>query len=343
MVNSLVQMQTSDFDYQLPKDLIAQTPALPRDTSRLMVLFRDTHKIVHDHFYNLEKYLTSDDVLVFNQSKVMPARLWGKKETGGKIEMLLLKEISPDTWEAQIRGELKLGQKILFEQDLIGEIFEDLGVTKLVKFNLRGAFLTSKFHELGEAPLPPYIKSDPKKFPLYQTIYAKEEGSAAAPTAGFHFTQRTFNMLQDKQIKTEFVTLHVGLGTYNPVKTDTVEDYKIHSEYFEIEPEVAERLNIEKKNGKEILAVGTTTLRTLESAAVKHALTNLSGDTSLFIYPGYKFKFVDHLLTNFHLPKSSLLMLVSAFAGQDFIKEAYSEAIKEKYRFFSFGDAMLIL
>ncbi len=336
-------MKTKEFDYYLPQSLIAQTPALPRDTSRLMVVFRDTHKIIHDHFYNLEKYLTSDDVLVFNQSKVMPARLQGKKETGGKIEVLLLKEISPDTWEAQIRGELRVGQKILFEKDLVGELFEDLGLTKLIKFNLRGAYLTSKFQDIGEAPLPPYIKSDPKKFPLYQTIYAKEEGSAAAPTAGFHFTQRTFNTLKQKGVSTEFVTLHVGLGTYNPVKTENVEDYQIHSEYFEIDPEVAERLNIEKKSGKEILAVGTTTLRTLESAAVKESLTNLSGDTTLFIYPGYSFKFVDHLLTNFHLPKSSLLMLVSAFAGTDFIKEAYSEAIKEKYRLFSFGDCMLIL
>lgn len=337
------KMKTNDFDYKLPKNLIAQTPLVPRDTSRLMVVFRDTKRIVHDRFFNLEKYLTADDVLVFNESKVMPARLHGKKETGGKIEVLLLKEYSPDTWESQIRGELKVGGKIIFDRDLIGEVFEDMGLTKLVKFNLKGAYLTSKFHDIGEAPLPPYIKSDPKKFPLYQTIYAREEGSAAAPTAGFHFTERTFRMLKDKKIPTEFVTLHVGLGTYNPVKTEKVEDYQIHAEYYEIDPTVAEKLNLYKKSGKEITAVGTTSLRTLESAAERDLLTNLNGDSTLFIYPGYEFKFVDHLLTNFHLPKSSLLMLVAAFAEKDFILEAYQEAIREKYRFFSFGDAMLIL
>jgi S-adenosylmethionine:tRNA ribosyltransferase-isomerase len=345
-------VKLSEFNYFLPKELIAQKLIQPRDHSRLMILNRQRQTIEHDFFYNLGKYLKSDDILVANDSKVIPARLIGRKETGGKAEILFLRQISGDTWQALIKN-CKVGNKILWsysrecdqEKDnkLIGEIVRKVedGIYE-IKFSIRDNNLMSIIYQLGQAPTPPYIKriSNLKE---YQTIYAKHRGSVAAPTAGFHFTKKLMNRLKKQGIQFEFVTLHVGLGTFQPIRTQNIEEHKMHSEWAEIKPEVAERLNQAKKQGQRIIAVGTTSVRVLESFCQNKQLKSGAQLIDLFIYPGYQFKFVDALITNFHLPKSTLLMLVCAFAGREFIFQAYQEAIKNKYRFYSFGDAMLIL
>lgn len=314
-------MTLSDFDYELPKELIAQTPAEKRDHSRLMVLDRKTQTISHDYFYNLQKYLNPDDLLVFNQTKVFPARLYGKKESGGGVEILLLSE-SEGFWKF-IGKNIGRAKKIYFDKGLVGDIQNGI-----IIFNYNKTELMAILDSIGHTPLPPYIKTqDTRK--RYQTVYAKDVGSAAAPTAGFHFTKELLEMIPNKA----FVTLHVGLGTFAPVKTENILEHKMHSEIFEISDNA--QCSIHNAQGR-VIAVGTTSVRVLESDWQKN-------ETNIFIYPGYKFKHVDAMITNFHLPKSTLLMLVSAFAGREFILKAYQEAIKEKYRFFSFGDAMIIL
>jgi len=318
-------MKLSDFDYHLPKQLIAQSPAVTRDSSRLMVVNRKTGEISHDYFYNLLKYLSPDDLLVFNDTKVFPARLFGHKPTGGKVEVLLLRP----GWQFISHPGIKDGQKIVFTEKLSARV-----VNGELKFNVDNAELMQLLDEIGHTPLPPYIEaprgvdSEKKTRRRYQTVYAKNSGSAAAPTAGFHFTKRLLNKIPNKV----YVTLHVGLGTFLPVKSEKIEDHKMHEEYYEISNSAKGQVI----GAKRVVAVGTTSVRVLESDWDKH-------ETSIFIYPGYKFKHVDAMITNFHLPKSTLLMLVSAFTGRDLIMKAYKEAIKEKYRFFSFGDAMLIL
>lgn len=322
-------MRLSDFDYVLPKELIAQSPAETRDSSRLMVVNRKTGETWHDHFYNLPKYLKPTDLLVFNDTKVFPARLFGYKPTGGKVEVLLLRP----GWKFISHPGLKNGQQIVFTERLSARV-----VDGELKFNVDNAELMRLLDEIGHTPLPTYIaaprgvESEKKTRRRYQTIYAKNTGSAAAPTAGFHFTKKLIKRLRDEDIKTCFVTLHVGLGTFTLVKTDDITKHVMHSEYYEISPSAQRKV----LSAKRVIAVGTTSVRVLESDWDKH-------ETRIFIYPGYKFKHVDAIITNFHLPKSTLLMLVSAFAGRDLMMKAYKEAIKEKYRFFSFGDAMLIL
>lgn len=327
-MNPYQQLKT--YNYHLPPELIAQTPLPQRDHSRLLVLNRKKHLIIHDKFYNIAKYLKAGDILVFNDSKVIPARLHGQKETGGKIEIFLLQKKENNTWQCLTKGKIKKQQKIILPKKFLGQIMKikDDG-TKIIKFNKKNIL------SIGETPTPPYIK---KKSNLheYQTIYAKHEGSVAAPTAGFHFTKKLLKQLKQKGVQLEYVTLHVGLGTFAPVKTDDITQHKMHTEYFSIAPAALKRIQQAKKEKRRIIAVGTTSCRTLESNKVKNS-------TNIFIYPGYKFKNIDALITNFHLPKSTLLMLVSAFAGTKKIKKAYQEAIKNKYRFYSFGDAMLII
>jgi len=361
-------MNISLFDYHLPKELIAQEPIEPRDLSRLLILNRKTKKMEHKKFLDLLNYLSDDDVLVFNDSKVVPARLKGEKiDTKGKVEILLIrpknKEVFdfiswPNQWIVIGKPELKKGQIIRFGKTLIGKIEKETNYERGICFNKKGQDLKQEILSLGEPPLPPYItKPTERSFSGYQTMYAKKEGSIAAPTAGFHFTKNLLGRIREKGIKTEFVTLYVGLGTFLPIKTQDIEKHKMHSEFFELCPNTAKILNQAKSKGKRIIAIGTTTMRVLESCAVNHSrLKPQKGWTDLFIFPGYKFKFVDALITNFHLPKSTLLMLVSAFvafnatdttfnvvAGRDLILKAYQEAINKKYRFFSFGDAMFII
>lgn len=321
-------MKLAEFDYYLPRELIAQTPVEPRDHSRLMVVNRDIGEIKHDVFFNLPKYLKRDDLLVFNQTKVFPARLYGHKETGGQVEILLLKP----GWEF-IGKNIGRAKRILFDRGLEGSITSD----GLMKFNKDNDQLMKLLKVIGHTPLPPYIapsrlNAEPKIRQRYQTVYAREIGSAAAPTAGFHFTKQLLEKIPNKA----FVTLHVGLGTFAPVKTEIIEEHKMHSEIFNISPEAKYQIQDARNNKRRIVAVGTTSVRVLESDWSVP-------ETSIFIYPGYKFKFVGAMITNFHLPKSTLLMLVSAFAGRDLIRKAYEEAVREKYRFFSFGDAMLIV
>lgn len=318
-------MKLSDFDYELPEELIAQTPVEPRDHSRLMVVNRADGSIIHDHFYNLLKYLNPDDLLVFNETKVFPARLFGHKPTGGKVEILLLNMV---TGEYISHPGLREGQEVVFDSD-----FRAVVQNARLKFNLDYDQLKDKIDSIGHTPLPPYIDAsgfteNTKLRQRYQTVYAKNSGSVAAPTAGFHFTEKLLSEIPNKA----FLTLHVGLGTFRPVKTENIKDHEMHSEVFEIPRDTREKV----LKAKRVIAVGTTSARALESDWDKP-------DTTIFIYPGYEFKHVDGLITNFHLPKSTLLMLISALAGKDLIMNAYSEAIKEKYRFYSFGDAMLIL
>ena len=348
-------MDLSLFDYYLPKELIAQEPIEPRDYSRLMILERKTQSINHAFFYQLPNFLTQQDVLVFNNSKVVPARLKGrKKDTQGKAELLLIKPASgvafdltvwPSQWQAMGQPALKEGQVILFQNNLAAKVLAKEGYELMVEFNKEGEELKNDIFNQGEMPLPPYLKNPtPKISDKYQTVYAKKEGSVAAPTAGFHFTPQLLNQLRKKGVQFEEITLHVGLGTFLPVKEQQVETHKMHSEYFEISPAVGQSLNEAKKLGKRIISVGTTVARVLESCAVeKNVIKAQNGWTNLYIYPGFEFKFIDALITNFHLPKSTLLMLVSAFAGREFILRAYQEAIEQKYRFFSFGDGMLII
>lgn len=339
-------MKVKDFDYYLPEELIAQTPIEKRDESRLMVLDKKTKTIEHRHFKNILEYLEPGDVLVRNNTKVIPARLYGQKETGAKVEFLLLNNIEKDIWECIVRpgNKLHIGTKVIFGNGLlVAEILDTMsGGTRKVEFHYDGIF-NEILDKIGLMPLPPYIHESLKEKERYQTVYAKYEGSAAAPTAGLHFTPELLEEIQKKGVEIANVTLHVGIGTFRPVKEETVEEHEMHSEHFYIKQEDAEKINKAKKEGHRVIAVGTTSCRVLESIADENGyVEETEGDTQIFIYPGYKFKCLDALITNFHLPQSTLLMLVSALAGKDYIMESYNEAVKEKYRFFSFGDAMFI-
>lgn len=337
-------MFVKDFDYHLPEEKIAQTPIEPRDNSRLLVLDKDTGTIEHRHFYDVIDYLTEKDVLVFNNTKVIPARLFGKKDTGAKIEVFLLKKLNNTDWEVLVKPgkKARVGTKIDFSQDVSCEIIKttDFG-GRIARFFFTGVF-EEKLSLLGEMPLPPYIHEKLTDGERYQTVYAKEDGSVAAPTAGLHFTQELFQKLQANKVKTAFVTLHVGLGTFRPVSVDNIKEHVMHSEYYTIDSKTAEIINQTKENGGRVIAVGTTAVRVLESVGKSGKMTAQSGDTSIFIYPGFEFKIVDALITNFHLPQSTLLMLISALANRELILNTYQIAIKENYRFFSFGDAMFI-
>ncbi len=341
-------MDIKDFYYDLPERLIAQTPLTDRTASRLMVLDRKNGTIEHKHFYDIADYLNEGDCLVMNNTRVIPARLYGAKEgSGGKIEFLLLKRLSIDTWELILRPgkKAKVGSRFVFgDGRLKAEVIEvkDDG-NRIVRFEFDGVW-EEILDSLGEMPLPPYIKEKLEDKNRYQTVYSKIEGSAAAPTAGLHFTDDLLERLRQKGIKTAFVTLHVGLGTFRPVSVDKIEEHKMHTEFYQVSKETADIINETRKNGGKIVCVGTTSVRTLESSSKEDGTVLAgSGDTSIFIYPGYKFKTVDSLITNFHLPESTLLMLISALYDRNSIMQAYSEAIKEEYRFFSFGDAMLII
>ena len=340
-------MKVSEFNYNLPEELIAQVPIEKRDESRLMILDRMSHKLEHKTFKDIINYLEPGDCLVRNNTKVIPARIYGKKETGANIEFLLLKNLEGDIWETIVRpgNKLHIGTKVFFGDGLLNA--EILGImpggTRKVKFSYNGIF-NEILDKIGLMPLPPYIHEELEEKDRYQTVYAKYEGSAAAPTAGLHFTPELLKQIEKKGVDIANVTLHVGIGTFRPVKEETVEEHKMHSEHFYIKEEDCNKINKAKKNGKRVIAVGTTSCRVLESIADEKTgmVKQVENDTQIFIYPGYKFKCIDGLITNFHLPQSTLLMLVSALAGKDFIMNAYNEAIKEKYRFFSFGDAMFI-
>lgn len=339
-------MNLSDFDYNLPEELIAQTPLEKRDSSKLLVLDKISGNIEHKHFNNIIEEFHQGDVLVLNDTKVIPARLIGtKEETGAVIELLLLKELGDDKWECLSRPakRLKVGTIVIFSEELKAEVIEKLdeGIVR-VKLIYKG-ILMEILDRLGEMPLPPYIHEKLEDKNRYQTIYAKNIGSAAAPTAGLHFTPELLRQLQDKGVEILFVTLHVGLGTFRPVEVENVLEHHMHSEYYEMSESVAESLNKAKQENRNIYAVGTTTTRVLET--VSHKYDNFkacTGNTDIFIYPGFEFKAINGLITNFHLPKSTLLMLVSALASREIILNAYNEAIKNNYRFFSFGDAMFI-
>ena len=340
------KVKVSDFKYNLPEELIAQTPIEKRDTSRLMVLNKSKKTIEHKIFRDILDYLEPGDVLVRNNTKVLPARLYGKKETGANVEFLLLNNIEGDIWECIVRpgNKLHVGTNVIFGEKLLkAKILEIMpGGTRKVEFEYQGIF-NEILEQIGLMPLPPYIHEELKEKDRYQTVYAKYHGSAAAPTAGLHFPPELLEKIKEKGVEIANVTLHVGIGTFRPVKEETVENHQMHSEHFYIKQEDADKINKAKKNGKKVIAVGTTSCRVLESIAnEKGEVQATEGDTQIFIYPGYKFKCLDALITNFHLPESTLLMLVSALAGREYIMEAYEEAVKEKYRFFSFGDAMFI-
>ena len=341
-------MKVTEFDYELPEELIAQTPIKKRDESRLMVLNRKEQTIEHKIFKDIIDYLKPGDVLVRNNTKVIPARLYGKKETGAKVEFLLLNNIEGDIWESIVRpgNKLHVGTKVIFGDGILeAEILEIMpGGTRKVEFKYDGIF-NEILDKIGLMPLPPYIHESLKEKDRYQTVYAKYDGSAAAPTAGLHFTPELLEKIQEKGVEIANVTLHVGIGTFRPVKEDTVEAHKMHSEHFYIKQEDVDKINKAKQEGRRVIAVGTTSCRVLESIADENTgmVKPIEDDTEIFIYPGYKFKCIDGLITNFHLPQSTLLMLVSALAGKDYIMKAYKEAVKERYRFFSFGDAMFIM
>ncbi len=340
-------MKTSDFFYELPKELIAQTPVEPRDSSRLLVLNRENGIIEHKHFFDIIDYLNEGDLLVVNDSRVLPARIYGiKDETGAKVEFLLLKQISGNRWETLCKPGKKAreGAKFTFGDGLlkatISEVKDD--GNRIVDFECDENFFAT-LDKIGQMPLPPYITEELKDRERYQTVYSNELGSAAAPTAGLHFTKELMKKIEDKEIKIAYVTLHVGLGTFRPVKVDDVTNHKMHSEHYEIPEKTAKLINETKKNGGRVIAVGTTSCRTLESVATFFGeIKPCDGFTDIFIYPGYKFKVLDGLITNFHLPESTLIMLVSAFAGFENVMNTYKTAVEEKYRFFSFGDAMFI-
>lgn len=339
-------MLLSEFDYFLPQELIAQHPCEPRDHSRLLVLDKNTGAISHQHFFDLLQYVNAGDTLVFNDTRVIPARLIGSKaETGGKVEVFLLNRKSGNDWEALVKPGKKArpGTIIEFSDRLSCEILSstDFG-GRVVRFIFQGIF-EEILDELGETPLPPYITEQLADKERYQTVYARERGSAAAPTAGLHFTKELMKRLQDRGIRLAFVTLHVGLGTFRPVNTEQITDHVMHREYYSVLPEAAKLINETKQLGGRVIAVGTTAIRTLETATVNGVLEAKSGWTGIFIYPGYTFKMVDAAITNFHLPKSTLLMLISALAGRENVFKAYKEAVKQQYKFFSFGDAMLII
>ena len=340
-------MKTSDFYYDLPQELIAQDPLLKRDNSRLMVLNREEGTIEHKHFYDVISYLKEGDCLVINDTKVIPARLIGEKEgTGAAIEVLLLKRLDDCTWETLVKPgkKARVGARIIFGGGkLVGEVIDIVEEgNRIVRFEYEGIF-EEILDELGQMPLPPYITHKLEDKNRYQTVYAKNDGSAAAPTAGLHFTRELLKQVEDMGVKIAHVTLHVGLGTFRPVKVDDVEQHHMHSEFYMVEEDQAKLINDTKKNGGRVISVGTTSCRTLESATDENGILQAgSGWTEIFIYPGYHFKMIDGLITNFHLPESTLLMLVSALAGRDKIMAAYKEAVEMKYRFFSFGDAMFI-
>ncbi len=339
-------MELSDFNYYLPEELIAQTPIEKRDESRLMVLDKNTGEIEHKIFRDIIDYLQPGDCLVRNNTKVIPARLYGKKETGANVEFVLLKNLEGDIWEAMVRPGNKLhsGAKVIFGDGLLrAEILETLqDGTRKVKFEYDGIF-NEILDKIGLMPLPPYIHESLKDNDRYQTVYAKYEGSAAAPTAGLHFTDELLKKIEEKGISVANVTLHVGIGTFRPVKEKNIEDHQMHTEHYYIKQEDADKINKAKLSGHRVIAVGTTSCRTIETIADEKGLVKAcEGDTGIYIYPGYKFKCLDALITNFHLPESTLIMLVSALAGRENILNAYNEAVKEKYKFFSFGDAMFI-
>ena len=339
-------MKVSEFNYDLPEELIAQTPIEKRDESRLMILNKENKTIEHRTFKDIIEYLEPGDVLVRNNTKVIPARLYGKKETGANVEFLLLNNIEGDIWECIVRpgNKLHVGTRVIFGEGILkADVLEVmLGGTRKVEFHYDGIF-NEILDKIGLMPLPPYIHEELKQKDRYQTVYAKYNGSAAAPTAGLHFTPELLQKLEEKGIVIANVTLHVGIGTFRPVKEETVEAHEMHSEHYYIKQEDVDKINNAKKNGKRVIAVGTTSCRVLETIADENGMVKeTEGDTQIFIYPGYQFKCLDGLITNFHLPQSTLLMLVSALAGKDYIMNAYEEAVKEKYRFFSFGDAMFI-
>ena len=338
-------MLISDFDYDLPEELIAQRPIEPRNFSRLMVLDPAQRTIAHEHFYDLQKFLTAGDTLIFNDTRVIPARLIGNKSTGARVEIFLLRRLDAVTWETLVKPGRKIaeGAEIFFGDKLRCKV---VGRTnfggRIVEFKFSGVF-EEILDKLGETPLPPYIHEKLDDSERYQTVYNRERGSAAAPTAGLHFTTEQMQELKNFGVNLGFVTLHVGLGTFRPVQVENIENHNMHEEFYSIPQETANLIRETKERGGRVIAVGTTSIRTLEAATVdKKSVAVGSSSTKIFIYPGYEFKIVDALITNFHLPKSTLLMLVSAFAGREFILQAYREAVKERYRFFSFGDAMFI-
>ena len=339
-------MKLEEFNYDLPEELIAQVPIKNRDQSRLLVLDKNTKKYEDKIFKDILDYLKPGDCLVRNNTKVIPARLYGKKDTGANVEFVLLKNIEGDIWEAMVRpgSKLKPGATATFGDGLLNaEILSvaDDGVRK-VKFTYNGIF-NEILDQIGLMPLPPYIHESLKERDRYQTVYAKYDGSAAAPTAGLHFTNDLLKQIEEKGVSIANVTLHVGIGTFRPVKEENIEDHHMHTEHYYIKQEDAEKINKAKLSGHRVIAVGTTSCRTLESVADEKGLVKeCEGDTGIYIYPGYKFKCIDALITNFHLPESTLIMLVSAFAGKEFIMDAYKHAVEERYRFFSFGDAMFI-
>jgi S-adenosylmethionine:tRNA ribosyltransferase-isomerase len=341
-------MKVNDFDFYLPEHLIAQTPLKDRSSSRLMVLNKKEKKITHDTFRSITKYLKPGDCLVLNNTKVLPARLFGvKEETGANIEVLLLHQSGEDEWEVLVKPakRIKVGTTIKFGNGILTATCleeKDHG-GRLLKFQYEGIFYEI-LERLGEMPLPPYIKEQLKEKDRYQTVYAKEEGSAAAPTAGLHFTEELLEEIEQMGVEIAYITLHVGLGTFRPISADTVEEHEMHAEFYHMSEDTANQLNRVKARGDRIISVGTTSTRTLETIARENngKFIPSSGWTDIFIYPPYSFQAIDGLITNFHLPKSTLIMLVSAFAGKDFIMKAYNEAVKEEYRFFSFGDAMFI-
>lgn len=348
-------MHIKDFDYELPVELIAQKPADKRENSRLLVVHRDTGEVEHKHFYNILDYINKGDCLVLNNSKVLPARLFGfKNKTGAKVEFLLIKRIDGNRWETMVKPgkRLKIGDVVDFASDFSATIIgngED--GTRIVDFKFEGIFL-ERLEELGSMPLPPYIEreSELEDKDRYQTVYCKTEGSVAAPTAGLHFTEEILCKAKERGVRIAYVTLHVGIGTFRPVNCETIEDHHMHFEEYEISEESAKIINLTKSEGGRVISVGTTSTRTLESAAVPFedrniisTKDNIARETDIFIYPGYKFKIIDSLITNFHLPKSTLLMLISALYNREDIMRIYQIAVEEKYRFFSYGDAMMII
>jgi len=340
-------MKRTDFYFDLPEDRIAQTPAEKRDHSRLMLLDRESGAVAHHHFYELPEFLRPGDCLVLNDTRVLPARLFGRRPTGGAVEVVLLRDRGEGVWECLTRPGRKthVGAELEFgDGELTGVVTDEIeGGNRLIQFDYRGIFL-EVLERLGQMPLPPYIHEELKDAERYQTVYSRALGSAAAPTAGLHFTKELLERIENMGVSLAYITLHVGLGTFRPVKAENIEDHEMHAEYCVITKEAADKINAAHKNGGRVIAVGTTSCRTLESRALEDGtIPEFAGWTNIFIYPGYRFKCIDGLITNFHLPESTLIMLVSAFAGREHVLAAYETAVKEGYRFFSFGDAMLIV
>lgn len=338
-------MKLQEIDYELPPELIAQEPVNPRDSAKMMVLSRKTGEIDHSVFSDLDKFLKKGDLIVFNKTKVFPARTYAKKETGGSLEVVFLSEEAPGVWEAIIGGKVSVGTKIVFEEDLVAVVTEKREGNTSIRVNKNKQEIFDYLEKFGKTPLPPYIKREAsaKDKKEYQTVFSAELGSAAAPTAGLHFTPELLKRLEHAEVEIEFITLHVGLGTFAPVKTENVEEHPIHKEYYEISSEAAKKINRAKAQGRRVIAVGTTAVRALESAGASGVVIPQRSETTLFIFPGFQFKIIDGMITNFHTPKSSLLALVYAFGGTEFMRTGYEEAIKKRYRFFSYGDGMLII